>query len=114
MANEVKVWKISRTSPAQFIVSDKEAFMMGDENHFIKVNQRGTTVKGPVAFVCGTESIRTGGIFAQLPNMVKMIPSTFVSPIPDQIPVPPIHIAVDMANDTAFFMALLPGITSLG
>ncbi len=107
---DVKIWKVARDSKAQFNVYHDKVVMMGDDNHFIQVNQRGTTIKGPVSIVAGTESIRTGGIFAQLPNMVKMIPSTAYTPIPDQIPVPPIHIAIDMAADVAFFMALLPGV----
>ncbi len=107
---DVKIWKVARNSTAQMAVYHDKAIVMGDKDHFIQVNHRGTTIKGPLSIVAGTESIRTGGIFAQLPNMVKMIPSTAYTPIPDQIPVPPIHIAADMASDVAFFMALLPSV----
>jgi hypothetical protein len=104
---KAKIWKASLTSSAQFAISSDSAFMVGKENRFIKVNKNGTTVYGPMAVVAGTESIKTGGMFVSLPNLVKMIPSTFVSPIPDQIPMPPINVAFDLAADVSYFAILL-------
>lgn len=103
----VKIWKLQQNSTANFNVRADSVQMVGDENHFIKVSDKGTVIYGPVSIVAGTESIRTGGMFVQLPNMAKMIPSTMVTPIPDQIPVPPIHVAFDLAQDVAFFAMLL-------
>ena len=110
----VKIWKVNRKAKAEMVVSEDAALVSGDETHYIKVNARGTTIYGPVSIVAGTESIRTGGVFAQLPNLVKMTPSTMVSPIPDQIPVPPLHIAADLAKDVAYFLSILPGFLAGG
>lgn len=107
MAEKAKIWKASLNAPAQFAITQNSAFMVGAENRFIKVNENGTTIYGPVSIVAGTESIKTGGMFTSLPNLVKMIPSTFVSPLPDQIPMPPINVAFDLAEDVAFFSMLL-------
>lgn len=108
MSDKAKIWKASLGSPAQFAIASESAFVVGAENRFIKVNGSGTTVYGPMSVVAGTESIKTGGMFVSLPNLVKMIPSTTYTPIPDQIPMPPLNVAFDLAADVAFFMLLLP------
>ena len=107
MAEKSKIWKMTLNSSAAFAVSSDSTFMLGAPNRFIKVNANGTTIYGPVSMVTGTESIKTGGMFSSPPNLVKMIPSTIVSPIPDQIPSPPLNVAFDLAGDVAFFSSLL-------
>lgn len=107
MAEKAKIWRASLESPAQFAISSESAFILGSENRFIKVNANGTTIYGPVSVVAGTESIKTGGMFVSLPNLVKMIPSTTYTPIPDQIPMPPLNVAFDLAADVSFFAMLL-------
>lgn len=107
MAEKAKIWKATLGADAQFAVTEKSAFMVGAPNRFIKVNENGTTIYGPVSIVAGTESIKTGGMFVSLPNLIKMIPSTMVTPIPDQIPFPPLNIASDLAEDVSFFATLL-------
>lgn len=102
-----KVWKLQTDSVPNFNVKAESVQMVGDETHFVKVSEKGTVIYGPLSIVAGTESIRTGGMFTSLPNMAKMIPSTTVTPIPDQIPVPPIHVAFNLAEDVAFFAMLL-------
>lgn len=108
MANDkAKIWKATLTSPAQFAITHSAAFVVGAENRFIKVNDNGTTIYGPTSIVAGTESIKTGGMFSSLPNLIKMIPSTTYTPIPDQIPSPPLNVGFDLAEDVSFFAMLL-------
>jgi hypothetical protein len=102
-----KIWKATLTAEAKMAVTQDAAYVIGSPNRFIKVNENGTTIYGPVSIVAGTESIKTGGLFTSLPNLVKMIPSTTFSPIPDQIPSPPLNIAFDLVEDVSFFAALL-------
>lgn len=104
---KAKIWKASLGSPAQFAITDRSAFMVGAENRFIKVNEAGTTIYGPVSMATGSESIKTGGMFVSLPDLGMMIPSTFVSPLPGKIPFPPINVAMELALDVAFFAMLL-------
>ena len=98
-----KIWKANLNAPAQFAITNSAAFIVGAENRFIKVNENGTTIYGPVSIVAGTESIKTGGMLSSLPNLIKMIPSTTYTPIPDQIPMPPVNVFFDLAADVAFF-----------
>jgi len=107
MVDKAKIWKHGIDSPAQIAITDENAYLVGSENKFIKAGQNGTVIYGPLSIVAGTESIKTGGMFTQLPNIVKMIPSTTVTPIPDQIPSPPLNVAIDLAADVGFFMSLL-------
>ncbi len=102
-----KIWKMNIDSVPAMAVTGNAAFMIGAENRFVKVNESGTTVYGPMSVVAGTETIKTGGMFVSLPNLVKMVPSTFVSPLPDQLPFPPINVGFDLAEDAAFFAILL-------
>lgn len=102
-----KIWKATLDATAKMAITENAAYVIGSENKFIKVNSNGTTIYGPLSIVAGTESIKTGGLFTSLPNLVKMIPSTTFSPIPDQIPSPPFNIAFDLAEDVTFFTSLL-------
>lgn len=104
---KAKIWKASLKSPAQFAITDQAAYVVGSDTKFIKVDDKGTTIYGPVSIVAGTDSIKTGGLFTSLPNLIKMIPSTTYTPIPDQIPMPPINIFFDLAEEVSFFAMLL-------
>ena len=107
MADRAKIFKMSLNSSAQVTVTNNSAFLVGSEKHFVKVNDKGTTIYGPLSIVAGTDSIKTGGMFTQLPNLIKMIPSTMVTPIPDQIPSPPLNVAYNLAEDVSYFALLL-------
>ena len=102
-----KIWKVGQDSPAQMSITNESAFVIGAPNRFIKVNDAGTTIYGPLSVVAGSESIKTGGMFVAMPDMIQMIPSTTYTPIPSKIPFPPLNVAFDLAADVAFFALLL-------
>jgi hypothetical protein len=102
-----KVWKTSRTSSAGFVVTDTEALVVGNENNVIAVNEQGVTIAGPISLVADAANIRRGGLFTGLNDFTDMIPSTIVTPIPKQIPSPPITGLMNIKQDVAYFMSLL-------
>lgn len=105
----VKIWKLSTDSTSQYAVGEDFATMVGDKKNFIKTSSGGNVIYGPTSIVAGAESIRTGGVFVELPDPVQGIPSTEVTPLPGKIPLPPLHVAFDLAVDVAYFaMLLLP------
>lgn len=102
-----KIWKLKANSPAQTVVTDDAVFLVGSETKFLKVNDKGTTIYGPISLATGSESIKTSGMFVSLPDLTQMIPSTTFSPIPAKIPVPPLNLFFDIAEDISYFSALL-------
>ena len=102
-----RVFRTDPASKAALLVRDNSVSIIGDENHFVICDERGTTIKGPVSFVTDATGIRTGGLFVGTNDFLKMIPSTIVTPQPINIPAPPIGGIVNLTADIAFFMALL-------
>jgi hypothetical protein len=103
----VKIWKLSRDSTAMFAVSGERATMVGDSKNFITTSPGGNVIYGPTSIVAGSESIRVGGAYVSLPDAIQSLPSTQVTPLPGKISIPPVHIGFDLAQDVAFFAALL-------
>jgi hypothetical protein len=102
-----KVWKATRTAPAGIVLNEKSTIIIGTKDNLIGVDERGTTISGPISFATDARNIRRGGLFVGMNDFTDMIPSTVVTPLPKQIPLPPIHGVVGIARDVAFFAALL-------
>jgi hypothetical protein len=108
MAITSKIWKLKKDSTAYMAIKDDSVFMVGAPNRFITVDKQGTVVYGPMSVVAGEESIKTGGMFSRLPDLVQMIPETEVTPGTHiKIPIPPVHVGFQLAADVGFFAALL-------
>jgi hypothetical protein len=109
MASEekVRIWKASSESKPGFLVSDEMAVMAANNKNFIVVDQQGTNIAGPVSFMTTSEQIRQGGLFVQMNDFVKMIPGTIVTPIPQQIPFPPVALIASVALSMPLLLALL-------
>jgi hypothetical protein len=102
-----RVIRSSKNANASLVLSDNSAKLVGDSRHFIAVDERGVTIKGPISLVTDGTGIRRGALFVQMPDMIRMIPSTIVTPLPSQIPIPPIHGLINLKMDTALFLSLL-------
>jgi len=102
-----KIWKASRDSEAGFMVTPEYAIMAGAKNAFIAVSKEGTHISGPLSLITTGENIRTAGLFVGMNDFVKMIPSTMVTPIPSQIPVPPVALFTSVAKSLPFILAFL-------
>ena len=105
--DEVKIWKLTSKSTAMFAVSSERVTMVGSKKNFITTSEGGNVLYGPTSIVAGSESIKTGGMFSELPDPVQNIPSTTSTPMPAKIPIPPIHVAFDLVGDVSYFMMLL-------
>lgn len=108
MANDRS--RVIRTNPdskAAIFVEDNAITISGDSRHFVVVDERGITMKGPMSFVSDSLGRRTAGLFTGINDFLEMIPQTILTPIPSKIPNPPVFALQNMAKDLAFFMALL-------
>ncbi len=101
-----KVWKASRESAAGFMVTPDTAVMAGSPKNFIAINSTGTHISGPVSFITSSDMIRKGGLFVEMNDFIRMVPSTIVTPIPPQIPIPPIALFSNVAKTMPFVLAM--------
>jgi hypothetical protein len=107
MAENTRILKTNEKAKAGIRIDSDAVTVVGDDRHLLAVDTRGVTIKGPVSIVADSSNIRRGGLFVGLPDFIQMIPSTAFTPVPQAVPVPPVHGLVGIAKDTAFFMALL-------
>lgn len=102
-----RVFKATQDGKAGVEIANDFAVLVGDQRHFIVADDKGITLKGPVSIISDAMGVRRGGLFVGLNDFLHMIPSTIISPIPTQIPFPPISGLVNLAKDVAFFTAML-------
>lgn len=102
-----RVIKSTEKAKAGVELSETTTKMMGDRNNFIAVSDQGIYIKGKVSFINDGTNIRRGGLFVQMPDFTRMIPSNIVTLNPVQIPNPPISGVTDVQRDLAFFLALM-------
>jgi len=106
-SDTTRVIKSSKTSKAGILLEEEATSIIGDRRHFITVDDRGVTIRGPVSIVATSESIRKGGLFVGLNDFLEQLPSTIVTPLPKNIPFPPVYMMINIARDVAFFMSFL-------
>ena len=104
---KVKVWRASKTSQTAFTVEEGSAKMVGSRTNFIAADKEGVAISGNISFVTISENIRRGGLFLELNDFVRMIPTTIVTPMPSQIPWPPLGMITSLAKDLPIFLSLL-------
>jgi len=107
MADNTRIYKASHAAKAGIELTESSVAVAGDSRHFVVVDDRGTTIKGPISIVADAMGRRRGGLFTELNDFMHLIPSTMVTPIAAQIPMPPIQGLVGIARDVAFFLSLL-------
>lgn len=102
-----RVFKASDKAEAGIELSDTTVKVMGNRDTFIAIDEKGVYIKGKVSFVNDGTNIRRGGLFVQMPDFTRMIPSNIITLNPVQIPVPPISGVTDIQKDLAFLLALM-------
>ena len=107
MATAPKRRIIRAGGQAALEIDESSVAMVANKSNFIVVDDRGITLRGPISIVADAMSIRNAGLFVGLSDFLNMIPSTIVSPIPKQIPFPPIFMMANIMKDVSFFMATL-------
>jgi hypothetical protein len=102
-----KVWRATSKSNAGMMVTPDSAFVIADDQNFLAVTGDGLVASGPFSFATTSENIRVGGFFIKMPDFSQMIPSTTVTPLPSQIPFPPVSFLVTIAQSLPTLIALM-------
>ena len=104
----IKIWKATNKSNAGMMVTERAAFLIGTSKNFVVASDKGVGIAGKsISFMTTSENIRQGGLWIQMNDFAKMIPSTLISPLPYQIPFPPAGLITSVAKDLPFFLAML-------
>jgi hypothetical protein len=105
----IKVWRATPNSPAGLQVEEKTAYLIGNRTNFVAVGATGVVLSGGsgISFNTTSENVRRGGLFIEMNDLVKMIPTTLVTPMPGQIPFPPLAMITNIMKDMPFFMRML-------
>lgn len=108
MASEqkIRIWRASSDSNTGFMVTEDAVFMVGTKSNFIAIDANGTNIAGPISLMSSSDQIRQGGLFVQMNDFIKMIPGTIMTPIPSQIPFPPIALISSFAESMPFLLAM--------
>lgn len=106
-----KVWKATPESVAGFMVTPEAVVMAGSRTNFFVSGKGGNVISGPISFLTTSEQKRNAGLFVELPDFVKMIPGTIVTPgaAVQQIPFPPVQFFAAIAVSMPFIAALALG-----
>jgi hypothetical protein len=108
IGGKIKVWKMTKNSPAGVMVTEDSAFLVGNKVNFVHASDIGVNISGrSISFQTGSENIRQGGLYINLPDPIKLIPQTLVTPAPTTIPFPPIAMVTNVVKDLPFFLAML-------
>lgn len=103
-----KIWKSTMTSDAGMMVTPDTAYVIGNKNNFIAASNLGVAINANgISFNCLSDNRRNGGIFVNMNDFIRMVPQTIVTPVPTQIPFPPIALPLEMVKGLPFFMAML-------
>ena len=105
--SKYKIWKSDSDSATGFMVTPEYTVMAGSEKSFFSASKEGCFISGPLTLISTGDQIRTAGLFVGMNDFVKMIPSTIVTPIPSQIPFPPVAFFTSVAKSLPFALALL-------
>lgn len=106
--SSVKIWTATQSSQSGFMVMENKALMVGNRSNFIACTKNGTVVSGQsLVFNVLAEDERHGGLFVKIPDLVQMIPTTLPTPMPQQVPFPPLAFVTTILKDMGFMYSML-------
>lgn len=102
-----KVIRAEPDSNAAIVVDAERLILAGNREKFLVVDRSGIYLKGGISIVNGSQSVRYGGMWSSLPDIMRMFPSTIVTPIPARIPSPPIEGVLNLKDIVATLASVL-------
>lgn len=108
-----KTIKDTPEAAAGLVVGTNAARLMGKRDHYVAVDERGTTINGPVSFVSSPQQIRMGGLWTFNNPLTMSIPSTLATPSPVLIVNPPVKQVASLMKDAVIMMGLLATLSTL-
>jgi hypothetical protein len=107
LSPRTRVIRAALDSPAGILLEEESVSMVGSSDNFVKVGSRGTGIRGSECHINMGPMRRLGGFWVDQIEFLQMIPKTIITPIPTIMPMPPMMAMVNLAQDIAFFAAML-------
>lgn len=105
-----KIWKATPDASAGVQVTPEASQLIGSKYNFVAATGNGISLMGKSITIGTTsENVRTGGLFIKMNDFVRMIPQTMVTPVPSQVPFPPLGMVLALVIDLPFFIAMMAG-----
>lgn len=110
----IKKIKSSPEADAGIVVSESVVRTTVRKENGVIVDERGTTIQGPVSFAAGTNHIRFGGLWAMNGPLQLTLPSTMATPNAVLQISPPVQHFTGIVKQVAIMAALTAGLSALG
>lgn len=93
-----RVIKATESSKAGIEVTENSIKLVGSNESFVVINEKGVYLGSKLSFIANTEDIRMGGMFVQTPLHQQMLPSTITTPVPNVVFNPPLSGIQEIAD----------------
>lgn len=101
-----KTFKSDPSSPAGVVASTNAIRMNAKDDHYVMVDEGGTTINGPISIVSGSSQMRFSAMWTMNTEMMLSLPSTMATPTPVMIINPPIKQFANLMKDVSVMMGM--------
>ena len=108
-----KTIKSSPDSKAGLVVAENVVRQSVNKDNSILIDEKGTTISGPISLVSATNHIRVGGLWTFNDPFKMTLPSTYACPTPTLMIDPPVKQFKELMQDTMVMIGLLGAISTL-
>ena len=109
-----KMIKQHPSSKAGVVVSESTVRATVNEENGLMIDERGTTLTGPLSLATSPNQIRVGGLFTFQSSIMGMLPSTMATPNAMYMIDPPVKQVGKLVKQVALIGALMGGIAAAG
>jgi hypothetical protein len=109
-----KTIKSHPSAKAGVVVSESTVRATAQEDNGLMIDERGTTITGPISLASSPNQIRIGGLFTFQNSIMGMLPSTIATPSPMYMIDPPIKQVANLVKQTAIMGAMIGGVVAAG
>lgn len=106
-SKNTRAFKAHKKAKAGLLLQTKSSSLIGDDNNFITVDERGISLRGPISIISTADGVRRAGLWIGLTDFQKELPSCIPLPLPESVRFPPVHFLPTIAEDLAYFMLFL-------
>jgi hypothetical protein len=111
--SDPKIIKANSAAKAGIVVSENTVRMTVNEDNGIMVDERGTTIAGPISLACSPDQVRVGGLFTLQNAISGMLPSTMATPSAMYTINPPVKQLAGLVKQVALMGALMGALGAL-
>jgi hypothetical protein len=109
-----KILKSNPKAEAGVVVADNSVRATVNEENGLMVDERGTTIAGPMSLATSPNQIRVGGLFTFQTSVMGMLPSTMATPSAMYMVDPPVKQVVSLVKQVALMGAMIGGVMAGG